>query len=233
MSLQTIVPGVYLVPLGIVNAYLIDQDGLTLIDTGVPASESRILEAVHSLGHQITDIQHILITHCHWDHSGSLQALKKASGAPAYMHPQDAAMVRLGQAMRPAQPSPGWLNRLAVRLFLTTRPATTIAAADIENEVNRETELPVAAGIRAIPTPGHTLGHLAFLWPHHGGVLFVGDAASNLFGLGYSLIYEDLSQGEHSLAYLASLNFNVVCFGHGRPVRHKAASRFQRRWGQA
>lgn len=233
MSLHQIVPGVYRLPLGIVNVYLINHDGYTLIDTGVPGSEDRILAAVRLLGGKPEDIRHILITHCHWDHSGSLQALKKVSGATAYMHPLDATLVRLGQAMRPAQPGPGWLNHLAVRLFQAMRPATSIPAAEIEHEVSGEAELPLAGGIRPIYTPGHTAGHLAYLWPDQGGVLFVGDAASNLFGLGYSLIYEDLQLGQRSLASLASLDFKVACFGHGRPIRQDAARHFRQMWGES
>ncbi len=229
--MQPIVPQVYRIPLGIVNAFLIVSDGLTLIDSGVPGSEAKILHGVRALGYKPQDIHHILVTHCHWDHSGSLQALKKASGATAYMHPLEASMVRRGQAMRPAQPAPGWLNRLIVRLLQTRRSATTIPATEIEHQVSNEAELPIAAGIQPVLTPGHTAGHLAYFWPFHGGVLFVGDAASNLFGLGYSLIYEDLQQGQRSLASLAKLEFEVACFGHGPPIRRAAGRRFRQKWG--
>ena len=158
MAARQIVPGVYEVSLGFVNAFLIDADGLTLIDTGVAGSTEKILGAVRALGRQPQDIRHILVTHCHADHSGSLAELKAATGAPAYMHPVDAEMVRAGRATRPMRPGPGIFNHLLFRLFMARRRAapTTIQPTSIEREVQDGEELPIAGGIRAIHTPGHT-----------------------------------------------------------------------------
>jgi glyoxylase-like metal-dependent hydrolase (beta-lactamase superfamily II) len=233
MAIQPVVPGLYSIPLGIVSAFLLVGDDLTLIDTGVPGSAARILDAVRALGRQPGDIRHILVTHCHADHSGSLAALQAATGAPAYMHPADAALVRAGQSARPLRPAPGVLPALLFRLFTLSRlTPTTIPPATIEREVQDGDELPMAGGIRAIHAPGHCAGQLAFLWPQAGGVLFAADAAANLFGLGLSLVYEDLNVGRRTLARLSALDFAVACFGHGRPIRSAAAAQFRKRWGQ-
>jgi glyoxylase-like metal-dependent hydrolase (beta-lactamase superfamily II) len=61
-------------------------------------------------------------------------------------------------------------------------------------------------------------------------VLFAGDAAANILGLGLSVGYEDLETGKRSLARIARLNFAVACFGHGRPIRRGASERFRRKW---
>ena len=55
--------------------------------------------------------------------------------------------------------------------------------------------IPVAGGIKAIWTPGHSAGHLVFLWPGDGGVLFTGDAANNVRGLSGPPIFEDMKLG--------------------------------------
>ena len=82
MAAKQIVPGLYTLPLGGVNTFLLDGgDGLTLIDTGTPDSVAKILEAVRSLGKQPGDIRYILVTHCHFDHTGGLAELKE--GGPA------------------------------------------------------------------------------------------------------------------------------------------------------
>ncbi len=52
MVAKQVVAGVYALSLGPVNAFLIDDDGLTLIDTGVPGSSDAILQAVRELGRQ-------------------------------------------------------------------------------------------------------------------------------------------------------------------------------------
>jgi len=229
VAAKQVVPGVYAISLGIVNAFLIETDHLTLIDTGLPGSAEKVLEAVRALGKRPADIRHILVTHCHVDHSGSLAALKQATRAPAYMHPADATMVRAGKSGRPMTPAPGLINGLVFRKFMTG-PPKGIAPAEIEHEVRSGEDLPAAGGIRAIHTPGHCAGHLVFFWPRHGGVLFVGDAAANILRLGLSPGYEDLAEGKRSLARISGLNFKAACFGHGRAISRDASKRFQRKW---
>ena len=229
MAVKQVVPGVYVIPLGFVNAFLIGTESLALVDTGISGSADKILQAVRKIGKQPTDIRHILVTHCHADHTGSLAVLKQATGAPAYMHPPDAALVREGQTARPMMPAPG-LAGIMFRLLARRRP-TTVPPADIEYEVHDGAELPVAGGIRAIHVPGHCAGQLAFLWPQQGGVLFVADAAGNMMRLGPSIAYEDPEEGKRSLAKLAALDFEVACFGHGSAIVRGASERFRQKWG--
>ena len=71
MSIQRINPNPYQIGLAGVNAFLLDSDsdGLVLIDAGVPGSTVTIAEAERSLGQEMTDIKHILVTHGHSDES--------------------------------------------------------------------------------------------------------------------------------------------------------------------
>lgn len=222
MLATQIVSNVYAISFGFVNAFLIDADGLTLIDTGIAGSRDKILRAVAELGRQPADIRRILVTHCHGDHTGSLAAVKAATGAPVYMHPADAALVREGESMRPAQPSPG----LPGLIFRLAGPrSTAIEATAVDYEVQDGDELP--GGLKAIHTPGHCAGHLAFFWPQHGGVLFVGDTLGRMFRLGLAIIYEDFAQGQRDLVKLAALDFDVACFSHGRAIVGGAAGQWR------
>lgn len=233
MSAKEIVPGLYVIPLGPVNTFLIDDgDELTLVDTGYPKSAEKIAAAVKSIGRQPADIRHILVTHCHPDHAGSLAALKQITGASAYMHPIDAAVVRTGKVPPHLKPAPGLLNNMMFRAFIGFG-AAEYEAADIEREVNDGDELAIAGGIRAIHVPGHCDGQLAFLWDKHGGVLFAADTASNMLGFGYSLGYADLEEGKRSLAKVAVLDFEIACFGHGKAIIPGASRRFRQKWATA
>lgn len=229
MTLKQIVPSVYTVLTGVVNAFLIDHGGLTIIDTGMPGNAAKILRAVQALGKQPGDIRHILLTHCHADHAGSLAALKERTGAAAYMHALDASLIREGKALRSLKPAPGLINYF-FWLMLQVFPRK-VDPASIEYEPADGEELDLAGGIKAIHIPGHSAGQLAFLWPQHGGVLFVGDAARNVLGLQLSLVYEDVAEGERSLAKIAALEFAVACFGHGRAMIGGAADQFRQKWG--
>lgn len=231
MSVQEIQPGLHQIRLPGVNAFLLDSgsDGLTLVDTGVPGSAIRISEAVHSLGRDITEVSHILVTHCHPDHSGGLAELKTLTSARVFMHRRDAMLVATGRAMRRLLPSPGILNALLYRLIIAPKP-TTVTPSKADVLVGNGDEIPVAGGISVIHTPGHTEGHVVFL-ARKRGVLFVGDAAANLLGLRLMIAYEHLQQGVMSLRHLCRYDFEVACFGHGPPIRQAAASRFRERWG--
>ncbi len=230
MALAEIFPDLYAVSFRGVNAFLIWTDYLTLIDTGFPGSAPKILQALRDLGRRPEDIKHILVTHCHGDHAGSLAALKEATGAPSYMHEADAALVREGRPLRPLTPTPDPANRLLFRIILRRTPRV-IQAADIEHEVKDGDLLPAAEGIRAIHAPGHCAGQLVFLWPRHGGVLFAADTAFNLWALRLSPAYEDLAEGRRSLEKISGLTFEAACFGHGRTIRRGASAQFRRRWG--
>jgi len=228
MAVREVVPGLWQVPLGYVNAFLFDTgDGLVLIDTGIPGSSPKILEAVRAIGREPAAIRHILVTYCHSDHAGSAAEMKRLTGAPATMHPTDAEMVRTGKAKRPLTQAPGLLNAFLCRFFIGSAP-TEIEPAEIAHEVQDGAMLP--GGLRAIHVPGHCAGQLAFLWPEHGGVLIAADAAANALGLALSPVYEDLAEGQRSLSKLASLEFEVACFGHGKPIKSNAAAQFRKQW---
>src|ERR687889_2940082 len=67
---------VRLTRLGAVNAFLVvENDGLTLVDTMLPRSQDAILAAARELGQPIA---RIALTHAHGDHVGSLDALAAA-----------------------------------------------------------------------------------------------------------------------------------------------------------
>ena len=61
---------------GLVNEYLVpEDDGLTVIDAGLPGTGRLILARARALG---MPIQRIAVTHAHRDHQGSLDALAAA-----------------------------------------------------------------------------------------------------------------------------------------------------------
>ena len=69
--------------IGRVNCYLVDDDPLTLVDTG-PNSGAALDELERGLrghGRRVEDLERIVITHQHPDHEGLLDVLKRRSGA--------------------------------------------------------------------------------------------------------------------------------------------------------
>ncbi len=230
---EQILPGLHRLPLGIVNAFYIDDPaGGILIDTGFPGNADKILAALAGLGKQPGDVRHLLLTHTHADHIGNAAAMRKATGARTYMHPLDAPITESGTGFRPMQAAPGLKNKL-VTAFIHFRIVVLkmkVEGCPIDQRVEDGTELPLAGGITAIHAPGHCLGQLAFLWHAHGGVLFAADTCGNENGLDFSIAYEDIEEGKRSLRKIAALSFNNAVFGHGKPIVGSAADNFRRRW---
>jgi glyoxylase-like metal-dependent hydrolase (beta-lactamase superfamily II) len=230
MAAEEIVSGVYGISMamGYVNAFLIaGEDGLALVDSGLPRRKDAILGVVAGIARQPADLKHILITHYHVDHMGSLADLKGACDAKSYVHPADSPVVR-GDEPQPGPNPSSLLGKLVGPVLARLSPEPPAAAVDVE--VQDGEELPIAGGIKVLHTPGHTPGHLAFLLHRRGGVLFVGDAAANVFRLGppFGMYTVDREQAKESIRKLAGLEFDVACFGHGSVLKGEANLRFRR-----
>ena len=68
---------------GRVNAYLIEDDPLTLIDSGPNSGKAldELEQALAAHGHAIEDVELLVITHQHIDHFGLASILARRSGA--------------------------------------------------------------------------------------------------------------------------------------------------------
>ena len=74
--------------LGSVNVWLLEGDPLTLVDSGPANDETHdaLEEALALHGHAIADIELVLVTHHHLDHSGLAATIKRRSGAQIAAH---------------------------------------------------------------------------------------------------------------------------------------------------
>lgn len=228
---RQVATGVYQIGLRGVNVFLVEDDegGLWLIDTGTEPGAERIGGAVRGLGRAPKELRGIIVTHLHGDHTGGLPAVKAHTGAEVWMQAEDAAAVREGTRVRALEPGPGPLRTLLVRA-MERRPARLNEPVAVEHDVADGDTLPF--GAVAVHTPGHTAGHLALLLPRDGGVLFTGDAATNMLRLGAAPIYERVDEGLCSLRKLAELQFETALFAHGRPLLPHAAERFRARFAR-
>ena len=91
---KQVVPGLFVIPTGVVNTFLLDaDDGCALIDAGLPDCIDDILGGIAAAGKRSADVRHLIVTHAHPDHIGSLAAIWAATGAAVYCHPADAPIV--------------------------------------------------------------------------------------------------------------------------------------------
>jgi len=225
--MRKVATGVYEVSLprrGVpVNAFMIAGDSLVLLDTGVPGRWRHLADAIRETGRNPAEIRQVGITHHHIDHVGSLAAVVEQTGAAVFAHPREAPILN-GTVAPPVKVGRSLSSR--VRIALSGRIGWTQAApAKVDREVEDGAEM-AGTGLTVIHTPGHTAGHLAF-FHSASGVLFVGDAAANVFGRLSGPIGnhdEDSSAMVASLVRLAHVDFDTACFGHGRTI-HTGARR--------
>ncbi len=207
-----IVQGVHKIPGSFWSAlYLIEsRDSLALVDAGSPGDGRRIEEYLRSIGRDIKDIEYILVTHSHPDHTGSAFALAEKSGARVAAH-------RLDSKVHPD----GEVSLSYMGVFTSVRlPIPYLRFTEVTDLVSDGDVLPIGDGVRVIHTPGHTPGSLCFM---DGGrkLLFSGDT---LFSDGDRVSRSvpfpgyDGEAYRHSLNRLANEEFDTLCGGHGRPL---------------
>lgn len=188
-----VAPGVHRIPLPLptdglraVNVYAVESaDGLVLIDSGwaLDVARDQLETALGKLDRGFEDITRFLVTHMHRDHYTLAIALRKTFGTK----------IALGIGEQPSldrvlnRRVPGQITEMvrwgATSLISEWRES--FANRD-EEESSQRYELPdewldgttkIDLGDRtlvALPTPGHTQGHVVFV-DEQAGVLFAGD----------------------------------------------------------
>ena len=211
-----------------VCAYLVQTSaGLVLIDSGDRGDGRLILKNVENLGFNIRDLQSILLTHWHWDHSAGANEIVEATGARVMIHEKDSSIVETG-AYR-GKPLPE-----EVKI-----PPTEVSRKLVDGE---RLEFGDTA-FEVIHCPGQSAGEVVYLTTVDGPngpcrTLFCGDAhgfkhfkrgLGGLEFLGYPGVCGDYRS---TVEKLKSLEFDLFLGGHPRMVfneLHEDGNPFLRR----
>jgi glyoxylase-like metal-dependent hydrolase (beta-lactamase superfamily II) len=171
-------PGVFRLGTPVVNWYVVEDGGrLTVIDAGLPNHAEGLEDALGRIGHGLDDIDALVLTHGHSDHTGIAGFLHER-GVPVHIHRGDAEVLASGGRTRNERgPLPYLRHGTAWRTLLHLARGGGLRPPKLDDPVTFEgdAELYVPGRPRAVHTPGHTHGHCAFLFERH-DVLFVGDA---------------------------------------------------------
>ena len=219
-----VLPGVYQLTLRGVNMILIAEEELTLIDTGFRGSLGRITEFIGRLGRSLDDLGLIIITHNHLDHCGGLPELTAATSARVAAHRADLSDTEAGL------PYHGFVRKmLNVPPIPLIQPLVYARPGDVDLKLDGGEVLPPLGGLKVIHTPGHTPGSIS-LFSAREKLLVVGDTLNNRLPwlrLPPASVNIDISQLKGSLKRLAGLDFETLCFGHGRPIIGGARDRLR------
>ena len=192
-----------------VNCFLVrEDDGFTLVDTGLGGSASAILKAAQELG---APIRRITLTHAHGDHVGSVDGLHKLlPDVEISISARDARFLRGDNSLDPGEPREKLRGSYTV---IKTQPTRLLNAGD------------KVGSLEVIASPGHTPGHVAF-FDRRDGTLIAGDAYSNKSGVTTAgtlrLLFPFTAMATwskltaiHSAEALLALNPTRLAVGHG------------------
>ena len=216
--------GVYRIKASRSNIYLLAGETLILIDTGMKGDAAAVLAAIHGLGRQPTEVSHILITHGHIDHTGSLAVLKRETGATVIASADDRDFIE-GRRKTAAMGREGVGGKIfKVVLYLMETVFFRYEPAAVDSALSGDTALSLPGiTIQAIATPGHSPGSFSFYLPDK-KIIFTGDALTGVPKptLPPRMGCADYGQAISSAKKISDIAFDICCFGHGDPVYNNA-----------
>ncbi|RKT87578.1 Glyoxylase, beta-lactamase superfamily II [Saccharopolyspora antimicrobica] len=188
-----VAPGVHRIPLPLpndglraVNVYAItDGDALTLVDGGWALAEAReqLSAGLRQIGAGLGDIRRFLVTHAHRDHYTQAVALRREYGSrvllgegerptlQVLMRPDHVALEKQVELLAGCGAKPVLDAVIALR---GEKPRTT-GWEEPDEWITESTDVGLTdRPLRALPTPGHTRGHVVFI-DDGTGLLFAGD----------------------------------------------------------
>jgi glyoxylase-like metal-dependent hydrolase (beta-lactamase superfamily II) len=232
---------------GRVNAYLIEDEPLTLIDSGPNSAKAldELEQALAARGHAIEDIELLVVTHQHIDHFGLAAILARRSGA------QVAALEGLDRRLGSFREDTDFEDRFAARIMLRHGVPTDVVTAlravsasfrawgctvEVTRTLADGEELALRdRTLRVLHRPGHSPSDTVF-WDERRSLLIAGDHLLAHISSNPLLARPLEAQGDYEgprpqalVTYLASLErtkameLELVLGGHGAPVGDHAA----------
>ena len=230
-------PGVHRVEDDSTNWYILEgDDGLTIVDAGVPRSWDSLHEALRSIGRSPGEIRAVVLTHAHFDHVGFAERARRELGVPVYVHKNDVPLTQHPWRYDHERPR-AWYLATQIRAlpnvarFVRDRAFWPPPIRAVVRYGDDAGSLPVPGAPRVVPTAGHTLGHCCLHLPDRDAVI-AGDAVVMLdpyTGLkGPRLVARaavaDSQRNLRTLDALAATGARIVLTGHGEPWTRGAES---------
>ncbi|WP_425412241.1 MBL fold metallo-hydrolase [Melghirimyces thermohalophilus] len=212
----------------IVNVCFVGTDEWVLVDTGMPKTANRIVNAVEERFGENSKPKAIVLTHGHFDHVGAVIDLVRKWQIPVYAHPAELPFLT-GESKYP-EPDGSVEGGLVAKMS----PIFPNEPVDLGNNVEAlpdDGSVPGLLGWRWIHTPGHAPGHIS-LFRDEDRSLIAGDAfvtvkQESLYKVSTQekeisgpprYLTTDWDAAKQSVQKLAALKPAVAVTGHGQPM---------------
>jgi glyoxylase-like metal-dependent hydrolase (beta-lactamase superfamily II) len=185
--------------------YLLRSDNrAVLVDAGCGYSQSQLFQNIEACGVPLDGIEYLLITHCHFDHTGGAQAVRDRTGCKIVAHELEARFLEEGdQRVTAAKWYGAFLEPFQV---------------DVKLKGERQELWVGQKRVEAVHVPGHSPGSLVYVTESEGlKVLFGQDVHGPLD----ASLLSNREDYRRSLKLLLSLQADVLCEGHYGVIRGK------------
>lgn len=154
------------------GAYVIVDEGVTLIDPGSTRGVGHLEDGLRALGISWRDVRHVVVTHVHLDHAGGVGAVAaRAERAVVHCHPAGVRHLADPERLVAASRAVFGQERLDA-LFGPVTPVPAWRLAPVQN-LDR---IPTGRhALVAFDSPGHARHHATYL-DERTGALYTGDA---------------------------------------------------------
>ena len=214
-----------------VNMYIVrdeNTDEWVLIDTGLKSSAPKIKKMAEQLFGKDARPAAIILTHGHFDHTGSLMRLAEEWNVQIYCHYLELPYLSGKSSYPPPDPT---VNGGLMAKMAWVYPKKPINVEGRLNILPPDGSVPFLSGWRYIYTPGHAPGHVSF-FRNKDRVLIAGDAVvttiqesvmsvmvqkKKLSGPPKYFTY-DWDAARNSVMAIADLRPEIVATGHGKPM---------------
>jgi glyoxylase-like metal-dependent hydrolase (beta-lactamase superfamily II) len=229
-SATEIADGVFHLRTMMVNVYLVrNHDSWALVDAGLGGYAETIARTAADITGATTAPDAIVLTHGHFDHVGSLEALLERWATPVFAHRLERPYLT-GMASYP--PPDPLVGRGSMALLSRLYPRGPIDISDCLNILPDGPAIPGMDEWRWVATPGHSPGHVS-LFRDRDRTLLAGDAVTTTQQESALAVAtqrremhgppayftQDWQSARDSVARLATLRPEVLATGHGEPLR--------------
>ncbi len=208
-----------------VNWYILEtEEGMTIIDAGLPIYYHQLLLFLEQSKKQLKDVKAIVLTHGHADHIGFAEKLRTTANVDVWVHEADKALTMKPDDLPPKKFLKN-IWRPSIFLFmlhLIRSGAVFTSGVKVVKTYKDGDILNVPGKLKVFHTPGHSEGQCSLLFEEK-KILFSGDTMStcNLhegrFGLPQILsVNEDVLKATESLAKLSKIGEVTILPGHGK-----------------
>lgn len=221
-------------PIKTTNVYVISEDPITIIDTGIKTEESfeSLNKELRKIGLGIESIKRILITHGHSDHYGQAKRISHISNSQIFIHPKEYGRIRsfihqfgylksvllrnglpaelVEKIIHHFESGQKWSDSLEEAFFLNEGDSINFRSMKL----------------KTLHCPGHSPGMLCF-YIKEKRILFTGDQLLKSItpnpilypeGLNPPYRYPSLKNYLASLQKIEKLNLSMAFPGHGEEI---------------